>query len=114
MAIAVCNTYPLVSEANAMELFNPNSNINFMGLRRWTACFSLLIFVLSLGSLMTKGLVWGLDFTGGMQIEVSYTAPADLSDIRTRLIEADFQEAQVMAYGTSQHVLISVGPHLYK
>ncbi|KTD06219.1 protein-export membrane protein SecF [Legionella gratiana] len=93
-----------------MEFFNPNSNVDFMGARRWTAMFSLLIFVLSIGALAFHGLKWGLDFTGGTQIEVSYSSAADLPSIRENLAKAGFKEAQVVSYGTSKDVLISIAP----
>ncbi|KTC89778.1 protein translocase subunit SecF [Fluoribacter dumoffii] len=93
-----------------MEFFNPNSNVDFMGARRWTAMFSILIFVVSIGALAIHGLKWGLDFTGGTQIEVSYPSAADLPAIRDSLSKAGFKEAQVVSYGTSKDVLISIAP----
>lgn len=97
-----------------MEFFNPNSKVDFMGARRWTAIFSLLIFVLSIAALAFNGLKWGLDFTGGTQIEVSYPKAADLTLIREQLNKIGFQEAQVQSYGTSKDVLISIAPHADK
>lgn len=94
-----------------MEFFNPNSNIDFMGARRWTAIFSVVIFVASIVALIANGLTWGLDFTGGTQIEVSYPAAVDLTKIRQNLFHAGFKEAQVVSYGTSKDVLISIAPH---
>ncbi|MCX7114798.1 MAG: protein translocase subunit SecF [Gammaproteobacteria bacterium] len=95
-----------------MECFNPNSNIDFMGLRFWTASFSVMVVVFALVALCWKGLVWGLDFTGGLQIEARYESQqANLPDIRARLYAAGFHEAQVMNYGSSKNVLISIGPH---
>lgn len=93
-----------------MELFNPNANVDYMGARKWTAMFSAFIFIVSIGSLLHYGLKWGLDFTGGTQIEVSYTQTANLPDIRERLYNAGFKEAQVVSYGTSKDVLISIAP----
>ncbi len=93
-----------------MEFFNPNSKVDFMGARRWTALFSLLIFVLSIGALAIHGLKWGLDFTGGTQIEVTYPQSVDLTAIRDSLSKAGFKEAQVVSYGTSKDVLISIAP----
>jgi preprotein translocase subunit SecF len=93
-----------------MEFFNPNSEIDFMGARRWTALFSSLIFLVSIAALAINGLNWGLDFTGGTQIEVSYSAGADLSLIREQLNQIGFKEAQVVSYGTSKDVLISIAP----
>lgn len=93
-----------------MEFFNPNSKVDFMGARRWTAMFSILIFVVSIGALAIHGLKWGLDFTGGTQVEVSYPQSVDLSTIRENLSHAGFKEAQVVSYGTSKDVLISIAP----
>lgn len=93
-----------------MEFFNPNSKIDFMGARRWTALFSILIFVVSITALVFNGLNWGLDFTGGTQIEVSYGSAADLPQIREQLSTIGFKEAQVVSYGTSKDVLISIAP----
>ncbi|KTC68271.1 preprotein translocase subunit SecF [Legionella birminghamensis] len=93
-----------------MEFFNPNSNVDFMGARKWTAIFSALIFILSIGALIVNGLKWGLDFTGGTQIEVSYPQAADLNQIRENLYQVGFKEAQVVSYGTSKDVLISIAP----
>ena len=93
-----------------MEFFNPNSNVDFMGARKWTALFSALVFLISIGALLANGLKWGLDFTGGTQIEVAYASAADLSSIRDSLYQAGFKEAQVVSYGTSKDVLISIAP----
>lgn len=93
-----------------MEFFNPNSKVDFMGLRKWTALFSTLIFIISIGALLIHGLKWGLDFTGGTQVEVSFPDTADLKLIRDNLYQAGFKEAQVVSYGTSKDVLISIAP----
>ncbi|MCC5013918.1 MULTISPECIES: protein translocase subunit SecF [unclassified Legionella] len=93
-----------------MEFFNPNSKIDFMGARKWTALFSALVFLVSIGALLINGLKWGLDFTGGTQIEISYQQPADLTAIRDNLYKVGFKEAQVVSYGTSKDVLISIAP----
>ena len=77
-----------------MEFFNPNSKVDFMGARRWTAIFSALIFILSIAALLVNGLKWGLDFTGGTQIELSYPNAADLSLIRENLSAIGFKSAQ--------------------
>lgn len=93
-----------------MELFNPNSKIDFMGARKWTALFSAIVCLISIGSLCFNGLKWGLDFTGGTQIEIAYSHTANLPQIRKDLSNAGFPEAQVVSYGTSKDVLISIAP----
>lgn len=91
-----------------MEWFNPNSNFNFMGWRQFNAIFSVILMVISLAGLFSKGLHWGLDFTGGTQIEMSFKAVANLPKIRQELQAAGFSDPQVMAYGNSHDVLISL------
>jgi len=94
-----------------MEFFNPNSNVDFMGARKWTALLSILIFIISITALCVNGLKWGLDFTGGTQVEITYTSAANLPAIRDSLYQAGFKEAQVISYGNSNDVLISIAPH---
>lgn len=93
-----------------MEFFNPNSNVDFMGARKWTAALSILIFIVSIAALVKNGLVWGLDFTGGTQIQVTYVNDADLPSIRDSLARNGFKDAEVISYGNSQDVLISTSP----
>lgn len=94
-----------------MEFFKKQTHIDFMGLRRWTAILSTVLFIASLFSLTFHGLNWGLDFTGGTQVELSYTKPADLVSIRHALTGAGFNDAVVQTYGTAQSVLIKMGVH---
>lgn len=79
---------------------------NFMGLRKLALVFSTLLLAASIFSLATKGMVLGLDFSGGTQIEVGYQQPADVSDIRQRLEEAGFEGPVVVHYGSETDVLI--------
>lgn len=89
-----------------MEFFKKQTCIDFMGLRKWAATLSALLFLASIISLLVNGLNWGLDFTGGMQIELAYAKPANLPMIREQLTTAGFHDAVVQAYGSSQSVLI--------
>lgn len=93
-----------------MEFFRHNTNIDFMAQRKWAAVISIILFVFSMGSLVVHGLNWGLDFTGGTQIQLSYATAADLTQIRTNLEKAGYSEAVVMSYGTSKDVLVTLVP----
>jgi len=68
-----------------MELFHHKTKYDFMGMRKYTAIFSALILVGSAVVLFTKGLNFGLDFTGGTQLEVRFKGVVDLEDVRTEL-----------------------------
>lgn len=93
-----------------MEFFKHNTTINFMAQRKWAAILSIILFTLSAATLLIHGLNWGLDFTGGTQIQVHYGQTANLNDIRAKLSSAGFPEAVVISYGTSKDVLISLVP----
>lgn len=91
-----------------MEFFKQNTKIDFMGQRKWAAILSTLLFVLSIISLGYNRLNWGLDFTGGMQLQLNFPAEANVTQIRESLQTAGFEDAVVIAYGTSRDVLISL------
>lgn len=93
-----------------MEFFKPNTKINFMGQRKRAAIFSCVLFLFSLISFVVYGLNLGLDFTGGTQIVVNYSNPADFSQIREQITAAGFKEAIVQPYGSARDVLIRVAP----
>lgn len=93
-----------------MEFFKHNTTIDFMAQRKWAAALSIMLFLFSLGSLFIYGLNWGLDFTGGTQIQLNYKQEANLTDISNQLTQAGFPEAIVVNYGTSKDVLVSLLP----
>jgi preprotein translocase subunit SecF len=81
-----------------MEFFNPNSNVNFMGIRRYTVSVSVILMLASIVSLATRGLNFGLDFTGGSLVEVTYTQPTEQLDVNSALEKAGFKGAVVQRY----------------
>ena len=93
-----------------MEFFKHNTKIDFMAQRKWAALLSIMLFALSLISLVANGLSWGLDFTGGTQIQLSYSQAANISQIRDNLQNAGFSDAVVISYGTSKDVLVTIAP----
>jgi preprotein translocase subunit SecF len=58
-----------------MEIFNHNSNINFLGMRKYSIAIAVLLMIASIALIATKGLNYGLDFTGGVSLEVDYDQP---------------------------------------
>ena len=80
--------------------------INFMGQRNLAFLFSGILILLSLGSLATRQLNWGLDFTGGTLVEVNYSDTADLSAVRDVLAKEGYEGAIVVSFGTDRDVLI--------
>jgi len=82
------------------------NTIDFMGQRRLAFLFSGILILLSLGSLATRQLNWGLDFTGGTLVEVHYSDTADLTAVRDILATEGYEGAIVVSFGTDQDVLI--------
>jgi preprotein translocase subunit SecF len=83
-----------------------NRTINFMGVRNIAFALTVVLTLLSLASLFTKGLNLGLDFTGGTQIELSYEQPADLGNIRAQLAGAGYADAVVQSFGATTDVVV--------
>ena len=79
---------------------------NFMGLRRYAVIFSTVLLLVSAVSLFSQGLVLGLDFSGGTQIEVGYQQPVDVAQLRDRLDVAGFKSPVVVHFGSETDVLI--------
>ncbi|MDO6421927.1 protein translocase subunit SecF [Saccharophagus degradans] len=86
----------------------PEKILNFMGQRKIAAVFSILLLVGSIVSLTVQGLNFGLDFTGGTQLEYKYETAADLNAIRATLEEAGYTGAVVVNYGSDTNVLMSL------
>ena len=83
-------------------------NINFMRFRKIAITISLVLFVGSIGSIFTKGLSLGLDFSGGTLVEIQYEDSVDLQKIRGVLSENGYEDFQVVNFGSSLDVLIKI------
>lgn len=83
--------------------------INFTGARKVAMIFSIILILVSIGSIIAKGLNFGIDFTGGTVIEVGYPEATDVEKIRQSLIKANF-DATVQHFGTAKDVLIRLAP----
>jgi preprotein translocase subunit SecF len=89
-----------------MEFFRVKKDIPFMSYGRLTTAISMITFVLAVVFLATRGLNFGVDFTGGTMIEVNYPHAADLNKIRTTIDSIGLKDATVQNFGTSRDVLI--------
>jgi preprotein translocase subunit SecF len=89
-----------------MEFFKIKHDIPFMKYGKVTTTISLVTFILAVLALGFKGLNLGIDFTGGMLMEVSYAQPANLEAIRETLEAQEMAEVTVQNFGTSRDVLI--------
>jgi len=83
-----------------------NKIIPFMAFRKYAAVVSLVLILISIGSLLTRGINFGLDFTGGTLVELSYSEAAPLEQIRQTLKKAGFEHATVVNLGSATDVAI--------
>jgi len=97
-----------------MQLLKGKLAIDFMGKRRMAIILSGVLLAISLTALITKGLNFGIDFTGGTLIEVGYPESVELEPIRTALADAGFDSAQVQHFGSSRDVLVRIAPQADK
>ena len=89
-----------------MEFFRIRRDIPFMRYALIFNVISLVTFLIAVVSLATKGLNFGVDFTGGTVMEVSYAQPPDVNKIRETMTKLGFADAAVQNFGTSRDVLI--------
>jgi len=92
------------------QLLKVNNAIDFMRWSKFAFVFSLMMIAVAIGTVATKKLNWGLDFTGGTLIEVGFEQPADLLKIRNSLEAAGFGDAIVQNFGTARDVLVRLQP----
>ena len=80
--------------------------INFMGVRNVAFGVTVVLTVLALFSMFHKGMNYGLDFTGGTLIELTYEKPADVTLVRSELVKAGYHEAIVQSFGATTDLLV--------
>jgi len=89
---------------------NNTVKFDFLSKRLIALVISTILIIVSIGSLATQGLKKGIDFTGGTLIEVSFTEPSDLAELRGILSKENFDGAVVQHFGSSKEVLIRLLP----
>ena len=89
-----------------MEFFRIKRDIPFMKYALIFNVISLITFLVAVGSLATRGLHLGVDFTGGTVLEVSYASPPDLNPIREHMVKIGFSDPAVQNFGSARDVLI--------
>ncbi len=93
-----------------MQFLYGKSNIDFLGKRKITLAFSLALIIISIASLTTRGLNYGIDFTGGYLIELGYPDSVELAPVRAAMTENGFSDAQIQHFGTSKDILVRLAP----
>jgi preprotein translocase subunit SecF len=94
-----------------MQFIKPDSNYNFMGMRRVTVTIGLVLIFISLVSLATRGLNFALDFTGGTLVEVEFAAPVEQGAVAEALERDGFRNAVVQRF-SSTNFAIRLSPEI--
>jgi len=94
-----------------MKFLNKKTNIDFVGKRKIAFIGSLSVIVLSIVMLFTKDLNYGLDFTGGTLIEVSFPSVPEISAVRANLAAAGMPDSIVQTFGKPTDIVVRIPPH---
>jgi preprotein translocase subunit SecF len=93
-----------------MQFITGKGHFDFMGFRRVGVMISVAVILVSLYAIVFKGLALGVDFTGGLMIEVRYPIAVQPSDVRDVLLAAGKEDVQVQNFGSASEVLIRLAP----
>ncbi len=95
-----------------MQFLKDKTNIDFLSKprRRIALGISVIVIIVSIVELGMQGLNFGIDFTGGILLELGYTEDADVEGIRSELFAAGFEDAQVQLFGAANDVLVRLPP----
>jgi preprotein translocase subunit SecF len=96
---------------NIMEFFKQNTKIEFMGIRKISGAISVVLSIVALIIIFTKGLNVGLEFTGGVQVELRFSQDIAPDSVRGKLANAGIRDARVQQYGSSRDILIRMATH---
>ena len=91
-----------------LKLVPDNTKIPFMAVHKVGLVFSALAVILSVGLILFKGLNFGIDFQGGILIEVRYAQAADLGAMRNNLGSLDLGDVNLQEFGQATDVLIRI------
>jgi preprotein translocase subunit SecF len=89
-----------------MQLLNKKTHIDFLALRKPALMLSIALILISIVALATRGLNFGIDFTGGTLVEVGFSEAVEVDTVRTALNEAGINDAIVQHFGTAKDVMI--------
>ncbi|REL28115.1 protein translocase subunit SecF [Thalassotalea euphylliae] len=92
-----------------MQILKLKETVAFMRYRKVAMVFSMVMMIAAIASLAVNKLNFGLDFTGGVKVEVGFEQAADLTKMRQVLDANGFDDAIVQLFGTSRDVVIRMG-----
>jgi preprotein translocase subunit SecF len=92
-----------------MELIRPDTRYDFIGKRKFTVWLSLIAILLCVGSIfLHRGLRYGVDFAGGLLVQVKFSKAVDISEVRKAMDTMGMKDAVVQKFGGEDEFLIRV------
>jgi len=92
-----------------MELIRPDTRFNFVGKRKFTVWVSAIAILLSIGSIVYHGgLRYGVDFAGGILLQVKFSKTLEISDVRSAMEAMGSKDANVQKFGGENEFLIRI------
>ena len=88
------------------NVFPYDSNIDFMRMRWVSLSVALLLMLVAIGAMATRGFNFALDFTGGIGVELRYAQEPNVDKVREQLNAAGFHGAQVQNFGSGNDLLV--------
>ena len=93
-----------------MKFFARVPNIDFMAQRKVGLIVSSVLTIATILLLIFRGLNFGIDFTGGVLVEVAYPQAVEIDNVRSHLEKGGYERATVQYFGTTKDVLIRLPP----
>ncbi|QIZ77013.1 protein translocase subunit SecF [Ferrimonas lipolytica] len=92
------------------QILNLKNTVDFLKHAKPIVGFSVLMMIASITSMATNGMNWGLDFTGGTVVEISYQEATSPADVRGALEGQGINGAVVQQFGSARDILVRVPP----
>lgn len=83
-----------------------DTNVQFMAYRRQWVWISAIITAICIAGIALRGFNFGIDFTGGLVVELGYEQPVEIEPLRQQLTAAGFEQAVVQHFGSSKDVMV--------
>jgi preprotein translocase subunit SecF len=92
-----------------MQLIPPETRFDFIGKKKFTIWISTVAILLSFGSILYHGgLRYGVDFAGGLLIQIKFSKPVEISEVRSAMGTIGFEDANVQKFGGEAEFLVRV------
>lgn len=87
-----------------MELIRPGTRIDFIGYRKYAYVFSAVLIIISIISIAWKGMNYGIDFAGGLEMQVAFKSAVKTEDLRKALGKIGFNDARIQSISSADAI----------